>query len=134
MDVDIEYETLCVNCKEKGYSFGLNFKSIDYLGTPVLDLPTRYLNGPCLAFKYQKVPILIRSLENSHQNRNSTAHPIFYMINAKTNHSNTISRFTYLYDLQKHPDIPTSLSDEILHIYEYVDIYRFPDRPYILLY
>ena len=134
MDVDIEYETICVNCKEKGYSFGLNFKTIEFHGTTVLDIPTRYLNGPCLAFKYQNVPLLIRSLENSHQNDPSTSHPIFSMINAKTNPSNTISRFTYVYELHGHSDLPLSSSEKSPEIYEYVDIYRFPNRPYILLY
>ena len=134
MDVDIEYETLCVNCKEKGYSFGLNFKTIEFHGTTVLDIPTRYLNGPCLAFRYQNIPILLRSLENAHQNDDSTTQPIFYMINAKTNPSNTVSRFTYLYELQGHSGIPRAPTGQHPQIYEYVDIYRFPDRTYILLY
>jgi hypothetical protein len=137
MDVFLDYETICVNCKEKGYSFGYAIKTIEYKNQIVMDLPQQYLNGPCLSFRYQNIPILIRSLENSHQMGVAARKPLFSMINAKLSSNNTISRFTYFYSLQNHPqvkaiDLPPETGNP--GIYEYVDIYRFEDKPYILLY
>lgn len=137
MLVDIDYETICVNCKEKGYSFGYSLKTISYLGELVLDLPQRYLNGPCLAFNYRSIPFLMRSIENSHSLNNESTQPIFAMINAKHNKNSTISRFTYRYSAHNHPDIKqlNKKSDNNPEfIYEYVDVYRFPDKPFIFLF
>ena len=137
MDIFLDYETICVNCKEKGYSFGYAIKTIEYKNQVVMDLPQRYLNGPCLSFRYQKIPILIRSLENSHQMGVAAKKPLFTMINAKQSSSSTISRFTYFYSLHNHPQVKAlelPLEKGNPGIYEYVDIYRFKDKPYILLY
>ncbi len=137
MDIYIDYETVCVNCKEKGYSFGYTFKTIEYKGIPIMDIPTRYLNGPCLTFDYRKVPIIIRSIENSHHLGVSAKTPLFTMINAKRNDNNSISRFTYLFSPEFHPEIakitdtPTQPTPRIM---EYVDLYRYEDKPYILLF
>ena len=139
-DITIEYETICVNCKEKGYSFGYTLKNMEYRGETVLDTPQRYLNGASLAFNYQSVPILIRSLENSHAMGVTTETPIFSMINAKPSLNSTISRFTYLYSPQYHPLIKhlnDTKSPTSSKIYEYVDMYQYPnnpDRPYILIF
>ena len=137
MDVFIDYETVCVNCKEKGYSFGYTFKTIEYKQNIVMDVPTQYLNGPCMAFEYKNVPILIRSLENSHQLGVAQKNPLFTMINAKRNKDSTITRFTYLYSPQHHPKVvqkntPPEKPDP--RILEYVDIYRYKTKPYILMF
>ena len=137
MQVEIDYETICVNCKEKGYSFGYTLKKISYQKQLVLDLPQPYLNGPCLAFNYCSVPILIRSLENSHALNNPSKQPIFAMINAKHNKNSTLSRFTYRYIMNFHPEIQkiTPNDTELLaYIIEYVDVYRFISKPYILFF
>ena len=137
MDVFVDFETVCVNCKEKGYSFGYTFKTIKYKNNTVMDIPTRYLNGPCMAFDYKEVPIFIRSLENSHQLGVAQKTPIFTMINAKRNKDSTITRFTYLYSPHHHPDVkkknlpPEHPNPRIL---EYVDIYRYNNKPYILMF
>ncbi|UYP48442.1 hypothetical protein NEF87_004727 [Candidatus Lokiarchaeum ossiferum] len=137
MDVLVDYETVCVNCKEKGYSFGYTFKTIKYKNRTVMDIPTRYLNGPCIAFEYKEIPILIRSLENSHHLGVAQKTPLFTMINAKRNNDSTITRFTYLYSPQYHPEIvkkkiqPERPDPRVL---EYVDIYRYHDKPYILMF
>ncbi len=141
--ITIDYETICVNCKEKGYSFGYTLKNVEYRGNIVLDIPQRYLNGPSLAFDYQSVPIFIRSLENPNTMGSTAKTPIFSMINAKPSISSTISRFTYLFSPQNHPLIeklniskgPTSQIPP--KIFEYVDMYHYPsskDRPYILMF
>ncbi|MHA1522073.1 MAG: hypothetical protein ACTSRK_18000 [Promethearchaeota archaeon] len=138
--INIDYETICVNCKEKGYSFGYTLKTVEYLGNIVLDTPQRHLNGPSLAFDYLSVPILIRSLENSHSMGAAAKTPLFSMINAKPSLNSSISRFTYLYSPQHHPDVKKldkfrgSVSPKI---FEYVDMYQYPnskDRPYILFF
>lgn len=137
MEVEIEYETICVNCKEKGYSFGYTLKSIEYKGDLVLDIPQQYLNGPSLSFYYDNIPIFIRSLENSHALGTQAETPIFTMINAKRNNDSTISRFTYLYSIHHHPLVqnqPEAQSLPPAKILEYVDIYRYPDKPYLLMF
>ncbi|MCF2140876.1 MAG: hypothetical protein K9W44_12540 [Candidatus Lokiarchaeota archaeon] len=137
MIVDIDFETICVNCKEKGYSFGYTLKSILYNGKFILDLPQRYLNGSCLFFSYLGTNFFIRSLENSHALGAKSETPIFSMINAKHNQSSTLSRFTYLYSLHNHPEIQkrnTINNFKEQQIYEYVDMYRFPSEPYLFLF
>ena len=83
-DITIEYETMCVNCKEQGYSFGYTLKYVEYRGNVVLDTPQRDLNGASLGFNYHSVPIFIRSLENSHSLGVAAETPIFFMIKCKT--------------------------------------------------
>lgn len=137
MDLYVDYETICVNCKEKGYLFGYTFKTIEYLGKPILDIPSRYLNGPCLTFNYKEIPMLIRSLENSHHLGVAAQTPIFTMINAKRNQDNSISRFTYIFSPDLHPEIirnDSSNAYSMAKIVEYVDMYRYPDKPYLLLF
>ncbi|WP_457558186.1 hypothetical protein [Candidatus Harpocratesius sp.] len=137
MLVDIDYETVCVNCKEKGYSFGYTLKNISYQKKIVLDLPQRYLNGPCLFFNFQNIPIFIRSLENSHAIGVKADLPVFSMINAKHNENSTLSRFTYCYSLYNHPKLQKIFQGNISHhaqIFEYVDVYRFMNQPYVIFF
>ncbi len=89
MDIDIEFENICLNCKEKGFYFGYSFKTIRYQGETVLDMPTRHLNGPALAFTYHQWPLFIHSLENSHPLGSVPDKPVFAMINMKRGQSFT---------------------------------------------
>lgn len=135
MDVQLEFETICINCQELGYNFGFTIKGIMYQGISILDTPQQYLNGPCLAFHYQGVPFFIRSLENSHQLGMVTSIPIFTMINAKK--SPSITRFTYTYVPDLHPDLikgDPSKTKTSSKIFEYVDTYQFKAFPYLLIY
>ncbi len=152
-EIFIDYETICVNCKQKGYNFGYSFKTIEYNGETVLDMPQRHLNGATLYFEYQKNPVIMHCLENAHQDSEESKKPVFSMINAKQTKDDAISRFTYLYQPHNDPRLnnnegrdegqkvidqnqcknPNSqLVDPLL--YFYLDMYKPQGEPYFLLF
>ena len=125
MDIFIDYETICMNCQEKGYSFGYGIKTIEYKGFKILDLPQPYLNGASVHFEYEKKPILLKSTENSHY-----ADFGIFLMNARSSKNSSISRFTYSFSF------PGSTPEEkhIPKIIEYVDVYRFKNKPYFFIF
>ena len=98
MDIDIEFENICLNCKEKGYYFGYSFKTIRYRGETILDMPTQHLNRPAIAFVYHHLPLYIHSMEISHPIGSVAEKPVFAMINMKR--GQTLQKFTYQYKMQ----------------------------------
>jgi hypothetical protein len=134
-DVYIDYENICLNCKEKGFYFGYSFKTIEYKGKTVLDIPARYLNGPCLAFNYRGWPLLLTSVMNSHQVGAAPNEPVFAMINSK--YGETLTKFTYIYLIQNNKALrrpPEELPVSEPKIMFYVDTYHYSNKPYILIY
>jgi hypothetical protein len=122
-----------VNCKQKGYSFGYSYKTIEYKGQTVLDLPQRHLNGSMITFDYQSVPILLHCLENSHLMGTEQQKPAFSMINAKK--GATVSKFTYQFSPLLHPAVqkqyPTASRSFTPKLMLYVDVFTYPDKPYL---
>lgn len=131
MDIFIDYDTICINCQEKGYSFGYGFKIIEYKGFKILDSPHPYLNGACIYFEYdKKKKIFRRSIENTNNLENSIKGFKFAMINARTSKNNLVSRFTYTYTFPQE-----SIKDkQIRRIFEYIDVYRFKNKPYFFIF
>ena len=126
MDIFIDYETICINCQEKGYSFGYGMKTIEYRGFKILDLPQKNLNGATVYFEYENKPVLLKSTENQHYSEFGK----FSMINARVGKSGLISRFTYSFSFpRKKPD-----EKQKPKIIEYVDVYRFKDKPYFFIF
>ena len=130
MDIYIDYETICINCQEKGYSFGYGIKTIEYKGFKILDLPQPYLNGASIYFEYDHKPVLLKSTENSHHSKSGIKDSKFSMLNARTSKNNLISRFTYSFSFPEN----TSENKQIPRIIEYVDVYRFENKPYFFIY
>ena len=130
MDIFIDYETICMNCQEKGYSFGYGIKTIEYKGFKILDLPQPYLNGASVYFEYEKKTILLKSTENSHHADFGIKDAKFAIVNARSSKNSSISRFTYSFSF------PGSTPDEkqIPRIIEYVDVYRFKNKPYFFIF
>lgn len=131
LDIFIDYETICVNCKQKGYSFGYSYKTIEYKGQTALDLPQRHLNGSMVTFNYQTVPILLHCLENSHLMGTEQQKPAFSMINAKK--GTTVSKFTYQFSPELHPEIVKQSNPSkgfTPKLMLYVDTFTYPDKPY----
>jgi hypothetical protein len=136
-EIFVEYETICVNCKEKGYSFGYSFKTIEYKGTIALDLPQKNLNGPSISFEFEGIPRIIHSVENSYNLKNNEGNPSFLMINAKKGLNNQVSKFTYLYIPRINGKIDHNLDyikQQPSKLYQYVDMYEFSNKPYILMF
>ena len=130
MDIFIDYETICIECQAKGYSFGYGLKTIEYKGIQILDLPQPYLNGASIFFEYGNKPVLLRSTENSHHSNSGIKDSKFSMLNARTSKNNLISRFTYSFSF---PEI-SSEEKQIPRIIEYVDVYRFENKPYFFIF
>ncbi len=130
MDIFIDYETICINCQEKGYSFGYGIKTIEYKGFKILDLPQPYLNGASAYFEYEKNPILLKSTENSHHADYGIKDAKFAMMNARSSKNSSVSRFTYSFSFPE--DKPEE--KQIPQIIEYVDVYRFKNKPYFFIY
>ncbi len=130
MDIFIDYETICMNCQEKGYSFGYGIKTIEYKGVKILDIPQPNLNGACIHFKYEHKPVLLKSSENSHHSESGIKNSKFVMINARSSKNNLISRFTYSFSFPE----SVSKKERNPRIIEYVDVYRFKTKPYFFIY
>ena len=126
MDIFIDYETICIECQAKGYSFGYGLKTIEYKGIKILDLPQPYLNGACIFFEYENKPVLLRSTENSHHSDSGIKDSKFMMMNARISKNSLISRFTYSFSF---PETAPG-EKQISRIIEYVDVYRFTNKPY----
>jgi len=130
MDIFIDYETVCINCQEKGYSFGYGIKTIEYKGVKILDLPQPYLNGASVYFEYEKKPILLKSTENSHHADFGIKDAKFIMMNARSSKNSSVSRFTYSFLFSG----STEEEKQISKIIEYIDVYRFKNKPYFFIY
>ena len=130
MDIFIDYETICINCQERGYSFGYGIKTIEYKGFKILDLPQPYLNGASIYFEYENKPVLLKSTENSYHSESGIKDSKFAMINARSSMNSSVSRFTYSFSF------PESIQKEkeIQRIIEYVDVYRFKYKPYFFIF
>ncbi|MHA1584179.1 MAG: hypothetical protein ACTSVU_06085 [Promethearchaeota archaeon] len=131
--ITIDYETVCLNCQQKGYNFGYSFKNIKFKGISVMDMPTYYLNGPFFSFIYNNTPMLIRNLENAHELSPNPEEPIFQLLNVKKNANCTKTKFTFRYNLQFHPKLQ-KISTEPQEILIYIDMYQFPNRPYFFMF
>jgi hypothetical protein len=134
-DIDIEYENVCLNCKEKGYYFGYSFKTIKYHDIIVLDIPTRHLNGPAMAFYYHNWPLLIHSTEISHPSGSASDKPVFLMINTKKGQH--LQKFTYQYKMQNNkalwqPPEKLLVEDPVFDVF--VDTYQYPNKPYLMMF
>ena len=131
---------MCVNCKEKGYSFGYTLKYVEYRGDIVFRHPPKRSQWGIVGIQLSIRPHIYSKFGKFASCGAAAETPIFSMINAKPSFSSTISRFTYFYFPQYHPLIKylnDSNSPTSPKIYEYVDIYQYPnnpDRPYILIF
>lgn len=135
MDIFIDYETVCVNCKARGYSFGYSFKTIMYKGQTALDCPQRHLNGPMITFDYQEKPVLLHCLENAHLMGTEQRSPAFSMINAKK--GTNVSKFTYQFSPLLHPlfkNQEQTAGGFIPKLMLYVDMYLYEDKPYCFIF
>ena len=130
MDIFIDYETICINCQKKGYCFGYGLKTIEYKGIKILDLPQPYLNGASVFFEYENKPVLLKSTENSHNSDSGIKDSKFAMINARSSKNNLISRFTYSFSFPEN----TQEEKQTPRIIEYVDVYRFENKPYFFIF
>ncbi len=130
MDIFIDYETICIECQAKGYFFGYGMKTIEYKELKILDSPQPHLNGACVFFEYENKPVLLKSTENSHHSESGIKDSNFMMMNARTSKNNLVSRFTYSFSF------PKSTKEEkiIPQIIEYIDIYKFKNKPYFFLF
>ncbi len=138
MHIELDYETICMNCQEKGYSFGYTIKKITYKKAIAMDIPTQYLNGACVSFNYNNIPFLLKSTESSYSLDFENKNPNFLMINAKKNQSGMISRFTYRLLPDLHPLLKNQAQQLINfksnHLLEFLDIYRFENAPYFFIF
>jgi hypothetical protein len=130
MDIFIDYETICINCQEKGYSFGYGIKTIEYKRFKILDLPQPYLNGASVFFEYNNKRVLLKSSENSHHSESGIENSKFSMLNARSSKNSLISRFTYSFSFPE----STTEEKQIPRIIEYIDVYRFKNKPYFFIY
>jgi hypothetical protein len=134
-DIFIDYENICLNCKEKGFYFGFSFKTVEYKGKPILDIPARYLNGPASSCSFRGWPLVLFSMMNSHQPGALPTEPVFAMMNSK--YGDTLTKFTYQYLIQNNKALRMDENELVLpnpKIIFYVDTYHYPNKPYILMY
>ncbi len=134
--IDVEFESICIDCKRRGYTIGFTLQSLRYNDHVVLDLPNPYLGGPTVRFDHNDTPYLIKSIEVT-QGENSSAKGApfhYYLLNQKR--SKFLQTFTFFSPLDGTPlDFSESknLPEQPEGLYFFMDFYHY-ERPYLLIF